>query len=213
MNNKVNKLRIVLKTLKRIIPKPQTELYYENGFQLLIAVVLSAQCTDERVNKITKDLFKKFPDPYSMYKASEKEIYEIIKSCSYPNSKTKYLKHIAKELVEKFNGKVPDKYEDLIKMKGIGRKSANVVLSILYKKPVIAVDTHIKRVSIRLGFVQTNSSSLQVEKFLTKNVPQNLRAIAHHYLLLFGRYYCKSKKPLCNSCPFIKICDYYKNLK
>lgn len=189
-------------------PFPKTELNYKNHFQLLVAVVLSAQCTDVRVNQITKNLFKVYPDPQTMAKATENEIFKIIKSCSYPNSKTKYLSKISKILIEKFNGQVPNTIEDLTSLPGVGRKSANVIISVLFKKPAIAVDTHVFRVSNRIGLVENAKTPLEVEKQLTANLQPSDLHNAHHWLILHGRYICKARKPLCNQCIIKEFCMY-----
>jgi endonuclease-3 len=190
-------------------PLPETELKYKNPFQLLVAVVLSAQCTDTRVNQITSKLFKQFPTASEMYKASEKDIYELIKSCSYPNSKAKYLYSISKYLVEKYNGNVPETFEELTKLPGVGRKTANVILSVLYKKPTLAVDTHVFRVAQRIGLVEQTKSFLKVEKMLSQNIPEKDIPLAHHWLILHGRYICKARKPLCESCFLTSLCKYF----
>ncbi|MCX7954449.1 MAG: endonuclease III [Bacteroidales bacterium] len=208
VKNKKQFYKEVLNILKKSIPEPKTELLFQNDFQLLVAVVLSAQCTDDRVNKITKVLFEKYSDAYSLNNAKEEDIYNVIKSCSYPNSKVKYIKGIAKKIVEEYNGKVPSEYEELIKLPGVGRKTANVVMSVLFDKPVIAVDTHIYRVSKRIGLVDKSYNILQVEKELTKYIERNERKNAHHYLLLHGRYVCKALKPLCKQCVLRHLCKY-----
>ncbi len=201
--------KAVLDLFKKNNPLPETELRYNNPFQLLIAVVLSAQCTDVRVNKITPELFKKYPTAYEMAKAEKKDIYQLIQSCSYPNSKSKYLSEIAKIIVDKFNGNVPDKAEDLTQLPGVGRKTANVLLSVLYKQPRLAVDTHVFRVSQRIGLVEPTKSFLQVENELMKYIPEKDIPDAHHWLILHGRYVCKARKPLCNQCFLTKLCKYF----
>lgn len=201
--------KVVFDLFRRYNPLPETELRYENAFQLLVAVVLSAQCTDVRVNQITPALFARYPDAQSMAKATEKEIYELIKSCSYPNSKTRYLLGIAQTIAEKYEGIVPEKAEELTKLPGVGRKTANVVLSVLYQKPVIAVDTHVFRVSQRIGLVEPTKSFLKVEEELTKNIPKHELAHAHHWLILHGRYICKARKPLCEQCFLTQVCLFF----
>lgn len=198
----------ILERFKKNNPSPQTELLYKNPFQLLVAVVLSAQCTDVRVNQITKELFKYFPDAPSMAKASEEVIYNLIKSCSYPNSKTRYLKKIAEVIHNQFNDEIPRNREELMKLPGVGRKSANVILSILYKEPVIAVDTHVFRVAKRIGLVKNVKTHLDVELQLTKYIPEDLLPNAHHWLILHGRYICKARKPLCTKCIINDLCLY-----
>ncbi len=199
----------ILERFKKNNPSPQTELRYKNPFQLLVAVVLSAQCTDVRVNQITKELFKYFPDAPSMAKASEEEIFNIIKSCSYPNNKSRYLKKIAEIIHNHYNDNIPNNRNELMKLPGVGRKSANVVLSILYKEPVIAVDTHVFRVAKRIGLVKNAKTPLDVELQLTKNIPKELLYNAHHWFIIHGRYTCKAHKPRCNNCIIIDLCLYH----
>ncbi len=201
--------KVVFDLFRRHNPLPETELRYENAFQLLVAVVLSAQCTDVRVNQITSALFAKYPNATSMAKATEEEIYHLIKSCSYPNSKTRYLLNIAKIISEKYKGIVPSSADELTKLPGVGRKTANVVLSVLYQKPVIAVDTHVFRVSQRIGLVERTKSFLKVEEELTRNIPKHVLAHAHHWLILHGRYICKSRKPLCEQCFLTSVCKHF----
>lgn len=198
----------VFDTFKKNNPLPKTELHYNNPFQLLVAVVLSAQCTDVRVNHITPSLFKSYPNATLMAKASEEEIFQLIKSCSYPNSKTKYLSGISKKLIEKFDGNVPDTIEKLMTLPGVGRKTANVIISVLFHKPAIAVDTHVFRVSTRIGLVEKAKTPLEVEKQLTANLSPNDLPDAHHWLILHGRYICKARKPLCNHCIIQEYCEY-----
>jgi len=205
--------RRVIEYFSNRIPLPQTELEYKDPFGLLVAVMLSAQCTDKRVNMITPALLKAFPDAASMANAGEKDVYELIKSCSYPNSKTKNLIKMAKMLMEKFGGKVPDTPEMLQQLPGVGRKSANVVASVLFRRPVIAVDTHVFRVSLRLGLAVNAKTPLEVERQLEKNISPEMRYKAHHWLILHGRYTCRARKPLCGECGLTEICKYFKNLK
>ncbi len=207
--NKAQFYEKVFDLFRKNNPLPETELKYEHPFQLLIAVVLSAQCTDVRVNQITNKLFKHYPTVFDMYKATQNDIYNIIKSCSYPNSKTKYILSIVKILVEKYNGIVPDNFNELTKLPGVGRKTANVLLSVLYKKPVLAVDTHVFRVAQRIGLAEPTNSFLQVEKQLCKYIKPNDIPIAHHWLILHGRYICKARKPLCNNCFLKQLCHYF----
>jgi endonuclease-3 len=194
-------------------PVAETELHYNNPFHLLAAVILSAQCTDKRVNMITPPLFKKFPDPESMSKASYSEVFEYIKSCSYPNNKAKHLVEMAKTLVSDFNGKVPSEVDELQKIPGVGRKTANVIASVVFKKPVMAVDTHVFRVSARIGLTTNANNPLEAEKQLVKNIPEDKISIAHHWLILHGRYVCVARKPKCNECGITEICKYYSSLK
>lgn len=190
-------------------PIAETELHHTDPYQLLVAVILSAQCTDKRVNLITPALFKVFPTVFDMAKATVEQILEYIKSCSYPNNKAKHLSGMAKMLVSDFNGKVPSDIHLLQKLPGVGRKTANVVASVVYNKPHIAVDTHVYRVANRIGLAINAKTPLQTEIQLTENIPIELRPIAHHWLILHGRYVCKARKPECASCGIIAFCKYY----
>ncbi len=188
-------------------PEAETELNYENPFQLLVAVMLSAQCTDVRVNMVTPDLFRRFPDAASMRMSSQAEILEYIKSISYPNSKSKHLLRTAEILADEHDGKVPLSVDELIKLPGVGRKTANVVTSVLDAQPNMAVDTHVFRVSHRLGLVSASDKTpLAVEKKLIKYIPQEWVHKAHHWLILHGRYTCQARKPKCGECPLFGIC-------
>jgi endonuclease-3 len=198
----------VIEYFKKEMPIAETELKYKNPYQLLVAVILSAQCTDVRVNKITPSFFERFPEPETLKEASTDEVYEFIKSCSYPNNKAKHLVGMAKMLVDEFNSVVPDDVKDLQKLPGVGRKTANVIASVVYKKAVIAVDTHVFRVSNRLGLSDDAKTPLQVEQELTKYFPADLLPIAHHWLILHGRYTCLARKPKCNKCGLADICKY-----
>lgn len=198
----------VLGTLKEKMGKVGSELMFASPFQLVIAVVLSAQCTDRRVNMVTPELFRRWPDADSLSKASFEDVFDAVKSISFPNNKARHIIDLSKMLVSKFGGKVPSETEDLVKLPGVGRKTANVVASIIYGKPVIAVDTHVFRVSRRIGLSDgTNVDS--VEKDLTANIPESVRADAHHYLLLHGRYVCTAKKPHCTECAVREFCRTY----
>ena len=202
-------IKHILQILRKYIPEPKTELVYHTPFQLMVAVILSAQCTDERVNKVTPSLFEKYPDAESLSKASYEELFSLIKSISYPNNKTKHLLEASKILVEKYQGRVPETLEELTQIPGVGRKTANVLLSVLYQKPAMAVDTHVQRVVNRLGWVKTQNP-LQTEKKLLQLIePQDIPD-AHHLLILHGRYTCKAKKPNCTSCPIQDFCDFYQ---
>jgi endonuclease III len=194
-------------------PDPETELTYLDPFELLVAVILSAQCTDKRVNMITPALLKKYPDAESMAQAGPEDIFKFIKSCSYPNNKAKHLSGMSRMLVEEFEGKVPSDPLELQRLPGVGRKTANVVASVAFRKPVMAVDTHIFRVSNRIGLVRNAKTPLIVEVQLSKNIPPELMHRAHHWLLLHGRYVCKARNPLCNQCGLSDICIYYKGIK
>ncbi len=192
-------------------PEPKTELNYNSPFELLVAVVLSAQCTDKRVNIVTSTLFKYFPTPEHVASSSFDELFPYIKSISYPNNKTKHLLALSKILVEEFNGEVPEQADQLIKLPGVGRKTANVIMSVLHKQPMLAVDTHVFRVSKRLGLVNQNSKTpLEVEKQLVRYIPKGLIPKAHHWLILHGRYVCMARKPVCNKCKINEFCRFYE---
>jgi len=195
-----------------IINKPvaETELTYHDPYSLIVAVMLSAQCTDKRVNMITPGLLEKYPDVRSMAEAPREEIYELIKSCSYPNSKARYLSEMAKMLVKDFNSIIPSEPDMLQRLPGVGRKTANVVASVAFRKPVMAVDTHVERVSRRIGLVGNAKTPLAVEKKLSENIPSELMHKAHHWLILHGRYVCKARKPLCSECGLKEFCRYYQ---
>jgi len=195
------------------MPVTETELVYANPFGLIVAVILSAQCTDKRVNMITPALLNKFPDPYAMAEAEPSEIFEYIKSCSYPNNKAKHLSGMAKTLVTEFGGKVPSDPVLLQRLPGVGRKTANVVASVVYRKPVMAVDTHVFRVAARIGLTRNSKNPLDTEMQLTRNIPPELMHNAHHWLILHGRYICKSRKPLCEKCGLTGICKFYNSMK
>jgi endonuclease-3 len=175
-----------------------------------VAVILSAQCTDKRVNIIAKEFFKTFPNPESLSEASIEDIYEHIKSCSYPNNKAKSLSGMAKMLIEKYNGKLPQEVDEMQKLPGVGRKTANVLASVLFNKAAMAVDTHVYRVSERIGLTTNAKNPLQAEKQLVKYFPEELIHKAHHWLILHGRYVCKARKPLCEKCPVTGICKYFE---
>jgi endonuclease-3 len=187
----------------------ETELVYKDPYELIVAVILSAQCTDKRVNIITPPLFEKFPDAASMAKAEVSEIFELIKSCSYPNNKARHLSGMSRMLVNEFGGKVPSDTLELQRMPGIGRKTANVIASVIYNEPVMAVDTHVFRVSNRIGLVKNAKTPLSVELQLTKHFPVELIHKAHHWLLLHGRYVCKARNPECEICGLKEYCRYY----
>jgi endonuclease III len=203
--------RFILDYFMEHKPLAETELHYSDTFQLLVAVILSAQCTDKRVNMITPELFKVLPDATSMASASQETILNLIKSCSYPNSKAKYLKGMALMVIEKFNGVVPTDIEELQMLPGVGRKTANVIASVTWNAPVIAVDTHVFRVARRLGLVPGARNPLEVEMILTENIPSELRPLAHHWLILHGRYVCTARKPMCHECEINKWCRYFQS--
>ena len=193
------------------VPVAETELLYDNPFQLLVAVILSAQCTDKRVNLTTPAIFKKYPTPQKLAKASFEELFPIIKSISYPNNKTKHLIGMSQLLVNEFNGEVPMTVEQLVKLPGVGRKTANVITSVIDQQPNMAVDTHVNRLSKRIGLVpQTATTPLAVEKALIKNIPPALVHKAHHWLILHGRYVCVARSPKCTECGIQEYCKYYE---
>jgi endonuclease-3 len=192
-------------------PQAETELHYENPYQLLVAVILSAQCTDKRVNIVTPALFEAFPTPEHLANSHFDEVLPYIKSISFMNNKTKHLIGMAKMLVEDFNSVVPESVDDLQKMPGVGRKTANVIASVVYNQPTMAVDTHVFRVSKRLGLVNNNAKTpLEVEKTLIKHIPSEYVHIAHHWLILHGRYVCVARSPKCKECKITHICRYFE---
>lgn len=202
----------VIDYFQHFAPDAETELIYDNPFQLLVAVILSAQCTDVRVNLTTPAIFKKYPTPQHLAAASFDELFPFIKSISYPNNKTKHLIAMANLLLEKFNGEVPMTVDELILLPGVGRKTANVVTSVIDKQPNMAVDTHVFRVSARIGLTTNAPTPLSAEKQLIKNIPEELIHKAHHWLILHGRYICVARNPKCSQCGFMMICKYYSNL-
>ena len=189
-------------------PVAETELHYGNPFQLLVAVILSAQCTDRRVNVVTPPLFERFPTPQDLASATFDEVYPHVKSVSYPNSKANHLIAMAQRLLADFGGEVPSDIDALMSLPGVGRKTANVIASVVYDKPVIAVDTHVFRVSHRLG-LSDGKTPLEVERDLERHIPAERRAIAHHWLILHGRYTCTARKPKCEECPLTDWCREY----
>lgn len=193
-------------------PSPQTELSYKTPYELIVAVILSAQCTDKRVNIITPGFFKKFPDAISLSKGTFEEVMVLIRSCSYPNNKTKNLIGMAKTLVNVFNNEVPSDINELQKLPGVGRKSANVIASVIYDKPSMAVDTHVFRVSARIGLTWRAKNPLQAEMQLIKHIPDEQIPLAHHWLILHGRYVCLARKPKCDLCGLKDFCRYYSKL-
>lgn len=195
------------------IENPETELHYTTPFELLIAVILSAQCTDKRINIVTPGLFAAFPDAHAMAKAQESEIFELIKSVTFPNNKSKNLLKTTTLLSEKFNGTVPLDFDELVKLPGVGRKTANVIISVLNNSPAMAVDTHVFRVSQRIGLVKPSKTPLQVEMQLMKNIPTLLVPKYHHWLILHGRRTCTARSPKCKECGLVTVCKYkLKNL-
>jgi len=195
------------------MPVAETELAYNNPYELLVAVILSAQCTDKRINLVTPKLFARFPDAESLAAASVDEIFHLIRSVSYPNNKAKHLKGMAIMLVQEFNGVVPSEQADLVKLPGVGRKTANVIASVVFDKPAMAVDTHVFRVAARIGLTKGAKTPLQTELQLVKFFPNELIPKAHHWLILHGRYVCIARKPKCAECGISSICTYFEKAK
>ncbi len=203
----------IISWFKQNMPIAETELHYDNPFQLIIAVILSAQCTDKRVNMVTPAIYRDFPTPEALASTTPEVVYEYVKSVSYPNNKAKHLVGMARMLVENFHGQVPDTLDDLVKLPGVGRKTANVVQSVAFGKPTMAVDTHVFRVSHRLGLVSDKCTTpLSVELELVKNISESDIPIAHHWLILHGRYTCLARTPRCEECGLRLWCKYYGEL-
>lgn len=200
----------VISYFKENRPIAETELVYVSPYELVVAVILSAQCTDKRVNMITPDFFKKFPSVEDLAKAEIPEIFDLIKSCSYPNNKAKHLSGMAKMLVSDFKGKVPESISEMQKLPGVGRKTANVIASVVFNQPAMAVDTHVFRVSARIGLTINSKTPLETEKQLVSHIPEELIPLAHHWLILHGRYVCQARKPKCAECGIKHVCKYYQ---
>lgn len=190
-------------------PEAQSELHYTNAFQLLVAVILSAQCTDKRVNMTTPALFAAYPDAEAMAQATPEELFEYIHSISYPHNKSRHLACMARKLVEDFGGVVPSDVEALQTLPGVGRKTANVVASVAFHQPAMAVDTHVFRVANRIGLTHNSKNPLQTERELVKHIPQEKIPVAHHWLILHGRYVCQARKPKCAECGIAELCEWY----
>ena len=208
--NKKERYKLFVEYFSKHQPEAETELNYSNPYELLVAVILSAQCTDKRVNIVTKNLFKRFPEADSLAESDIAEVFEYIKSISYPNNKSKHLVGMAKMLVKDFKNIVPSNVDDLQKMPGVGRKTANVIASVIYNVPVMAVDTHVFRVSARVGLTTNAKSPLEAEKQLVKHIPKEVINLSHHWLILHGRYVCQARKPKCGECQIIHFCNYKK---
>ena len=204
------KFTFVIDYFSKHNPDAETELTYSNPYELLVAVILSAQCTDKRVNMVTPALFHEYPTVNHMATAMPEDIFPFIQSISYPNNKAKHLAGMAKMLVEKFNGEVPSSLEELQELPGVGRKTANVISSVVFQQPALAVDTHVFRVSARIGLTKDAKTPLATEQQLLKYVPQDLVAIFHHWIILHGRYICLARSPKCSECPLTEACDYFK---
>jgi endonuclease-3 len=203
------RIEAVIEYFQREMPEPVTELGYENPYELIVSVILSAQCTDKRVNMITPSLFRKYPGPTELAAASQADVFELIKSCSYPNNKAKHLRGMAKVLSKEFGEKVPEDVVSLQKLPGVGRKSANVIASVIHKMPVMPVDTHVFRVSARIGLTEGARNPLQAENQLYKVFPPEMIPDAHHWLILHGRYVCQARKPKCSECGLTEVCKFY----
>lgn len=206
---KKERYRFIIDYFSKNAPDAKTELHYKSPYELTVAVILSAQCTDKRVNLITPALFKAYPNFESLSKATIPDIFELIKSCSYPNNKSKHLSGMARMVMQNFDGQLPQCVKSLQELPGVGRKTANVLVSVLYDIPAIAVDTHVFRVANRIGLTKNAKTPLETEKQLTRHIPENLRNIAHHWLILHGRYTCTARNPKCNNCGVQKVCAYY----
>lgn len=210
---KKERYKHIIDWFQKNVPIAETELHYESPFQLLVSVILSAQCTDVRINKVTPKLFHDYPTPEALAASTPEVIYEYIKSVSYPNNKAKHLVGMAKMLLDDFNGIVPSDVNELQKLPGVGRKTANVIASVVYDKPAMAVDTHVFRVSNRLGLTTDSKSPLQTERELIKYIPEKLIPKAHHWLILHGRYICLARKPKCEQCGLRPWCKYVEQLR
>lgn len=199
----------IISVFKETMPDPKTELHYDTPFHLLLAVILSAQCTDKRINMVTPALFERFPEPADLAAASEEEVFGYIKSVTFPNNKTRSIIKAARTLIEEFGGEMPTDIDNLMKLPGVGRKTANVMLAVVWNKAAMAVDTHVFRVSNRLGLTNNSKTPLETEKTLVRHIPEELLSTAHHWLILHGRYVCKARKPDCPSCTLRPWCKAY----
>lgn len=207
---KKDRYQYIIDYFSKEMPVVETELNYNNPYELLVAVILSAQCTDKRVNMVTPALFESFKDAYELAHASFEEVFGLIRSISYPNNKSKHLIGMAKMLINDFNNIVPDDVLELQKMPGVGRKTANVIASVVYQKPTMAVDTHVFRVANRIGLTNNAKTPLESEKVLVKNIPDDIIPKAHHWLILHGRYTCLARRPKCEKCGITPACKHYK---
>jgi len=209
---KKERYKKVISWFEENMPIAETELDYGTPYELLVAVILSAQCTDKRVNLITLAFFERFPEAETLSASSVEEIFQFIKTCSYPNNKAKHLSGMAKLLLSEFNGIVPSDIDDLQKLPGVGRKTANVIASVVFNKPAMAVDTHVFRVSARIGLTSNSKTPLDTEMQLIKHIPENLIPKAHHWLILHGRYICQARKPRCEDCGLKAFCKHYQGI-
>jgi len=207
--NRTELFEQVITYFRKEMPVAETELEYKNPYELLVAVILSAQCTDKRVNQITPDLLKRFPTPEKLAEVESYEVFDYIRSCSYPNNKAKHLVGMAQMLVNDFGGQVPDDLDELQKLPGVGRKTANVIASVVFNKPAMAVDTHVFRVSARIGLTVNSKTPLETERQLVEYFPEELLPLAHHWLILHGRYICLARSPKCEKCGLTSICNFY----
>ena len=210
---KKEKYKQVIDWFQKNMPVVASELHYRNPFELLVAVILSAQCTDKRVNMVTPALFNHFPDAESMSKSSPEEVLKYIKSVSYPNNKAKHLYNMSRMLIQDFGGVIPGDVNELQKLPGVGRKTANVIATVIFNKSAMPVDTHVFRVSNRIGLTDNSKTPLETEKELTKNIPVELLGKAHHWLVLHGRYVCTARNPKCTECGLNPFCLYYEKNK
>lgn len=206
---KEERFKKVLDYFQKEQPAPETELMYASPYELVVAVILSAQCTDKRVNMITPALFSRFPDAWTLATADTGEVFQLIKSCSYPNNKAKHLVGMAKMLTVEFKGEVPADTGLLQKLPGVGRKTANVLASVIFDMPAMAVDTHVHRVSARIGLTRNAKNPFQTEMQLVRHIPKEMISRAHHWLILHGRYVCIARKPKCGECGINDLCKYY----
>jgi endonuclease III len=202
----------VIEWFKVNMPVAESELRYTNPFELMVATILSAQCTDKRVNMITPELLKRFPSPEKLAEAEPDDVFEYIRSCSYPNNKARHLVGMARKLVSDYDGIVPDNVDELVKLPGVGRKTASVIASVMFNKPALAVDTHVFRVAARIGLSVNSKTPLETERQLMEYIPGELVPIAHHWLILHGRYVCMARKPKCEICGIQLYCTYFGNL-
>lgn len=210
--NRTERTRLALEALRTMIPTPETELEYQDAYQLIAAVILSAQCTDERVNKLTPALFEAFPTIKDLARSTPEEVFPYIRSCSYPNNKSKHLVGMARMVVEQFGGQIPDTFEGLIKLPGVGRKSAQVIQSVAYNQAALPVDTHVFRVANRIGITRNADTPFKVETQLKRIIPREQWGEAHHLLILHGRYTCTARDPACHRCAVAPYCCYYQEL-
>jgi endonuclease-3 len=211
--NKKERYEKVIAWFAEAMPVAETELEYTNPYELIVAVILSAQCTDKRVNLITPRFFSRFPDVGSLAEASQEQIFELIRSCSYPNNKSRHLSGMARMVLERFGGEIPATREELQQLPGVGRKTANVILAVAFKQPALAVDTHVFRVAGRIGLTTGARNPYETEMELLKYIPEELIPLAHHWLILHGRYVCKARNPLCETCGIRHLCRYVEKYR